>query len=89
LKHFLRRIIGFHTTKHYILSQGEHIVFIKPAEGFEGFLEILKSIDRREARKLIESERISRSSIRLIFHDPNKWVSKLEEFKKKWMELLE
>jgi len=38
--------------------------------------------------KLIESERISRSSIRLIVHDPNKWVSKLEEFKKKWMALL-
>ncbi len=65
------------------------IVFVKPAENFEGILEIGKNIDHREARKLIESERISRSSIRLFFHDPNKWGSKLEEFKKKWMELLE
>lgn len=79
----LWHVIGFHTAKHYILSHGEQIVFVKPAESFEGILEILKNIDHREARKLIESERISRSSIRLTFHDPNKLVSKLEEFKKK------
>lgn len=89
LKHFLRRVIGFHAAKHYILSHGERIVFVKPTESFEGILEIFKSIDHRKARKLIESERVSRNSIRLIVHDPNKWVSKLEEFKKKWIELLE
>lgn len=89
LKHFLRRVIGFQAAKHYLLSHGERIVFIMPKEAFKGILEILKSIDHHEARKLIESERVSRNSIRIIIHDPNKWVSKLEDFKKKWIELLE
>jgi hypothetical protein len=43
-----------------------------PKEAFKGILEILKSIDHHEARKLIESERVSRNSIRIIIHDPNK-----------------
>jgi len=65
------------------------IDFVKPAESFKGILEILRSIDHHHTRKIIESERISRNSIRLLIHDLNKWVSKLEEFKKKWIELLE
>ena len=38
LKHFLRKIIGFHTAKSYILSHGEHIIFVDSEEDFEGIL---------------------------------------------------
>jgi len=71
------------------LSHGERIVFVDQSESFKGILEILKSIDHLEARKLIKAERFSRDSIRFIIHDPNKWALKLDELKQKWIELLE
>lgn len=89
IKHFLRRVIGFHAAKHFLLSHGERIVFVDQSESFNGILEILKSIDHHEARKLIKAERVSRDSIRFIIHDPTKWASKLDELKQKWIELLE
>jgi len=89
LKHFLRRIIGFQTANHYLLSHGERIVFVNPYESFEGILGILQEMDHQKARELIRSERISRDSIRYIIHDPEKWASKLEELKQKFEDLLE
>jgi len=89
LKHFLRRVIGFQTANHYLLSHGERIVFVNPNEDFHSILEILQNMDHQKARKLIRSERITRDSIRYIIHDPEKWASKLEELKQKFKELLE
>jgi precorrin-6B methylase 2 len=89
LKHFLRRVIGFQTANHYLLSHGERIVFVNPHESFKGILEILKKMDHQKARKLIRSERTSRDSIRYILHDPERWAIKIEELKKKFKDLLE
>lgn len=89
LKHFLRKIIGFRTAKSYLLSHGEHIIFVDPNESFEGILEILKCMDYTKARKLIRSERTSRDSIRFIIHDLEKWNLKLQDLKQKADELLE
>lgn len=89
LKHFLRRVIGFQTANHYLLSHGERIVFVIPNESFEGILEILHEMDHQKARELIRSERTSRDSIRYIVHDPAMWASKIEELKKKFKDLLE
>lgn len=89
LKHFLRRVIGFQTVNHYLLSHGERIVFVNPRENFEGILPILKSMDHQKARELIRSERISRESIKFIVHDPKRWALKLEDLKQKCKDLLE
>jgi len=89
LKHFLRRVIGFQTANHYLLSHGERIVFVNPHESFKGILEILKKMDHQKARKLIRSERTSRDSIRYILHDPERWAIKIEELTKKLKILLE
>jgi hypothetical protein len=89
LKHFLRRIIGFQTANHYLLSHGERIVFVNPHESFNSILGILQEMDHQKARELIRSERITRDSIRYIIHDPEKWASKLEELKQKFKDLLE
>lgn len=89
LKHFLRRVIGFQTANHYLLSHGERIVFVNPRENFEGILPILKSMDHQKARELIRSERISRESIKFIVHDPKRWALKLEDLKQKCKDLLE
>jgi hypothetical protein len=72
LKHFLRRIIGFRTAKSYLLSLGARIVFVNPAESFEGILEMLKSMDYKKAGEIIRSERTSRDSLRFIVHDLKK-----------------
>lgn len=89
LKHFLRKIIGFRTAKSYLLSHGEHIVFVDPKESFEGILEILRGMDFKKARELIRSERTARDSIRLIMHDLKKWKSKLQELEQLAMEFME
>ena len=88
LKHFLRKIIGFRTAKSYLLSHGEHIIFVDPRESFEGILEILKTMDFKKARELIRSERTSRDSIRFIMHDIEKWNSILQDLKQKANELI-
>lgn len=87
LKHFLRRVIGHNSAKSYLLSHGERIVFVKEAEMFEGILEIIKNTDHEFARDLIESERVSRSSIKFIIHNPVKWELKIEDLIKKWKNL--
>lgn len=89
LKHFLRKIIGFHTAKSYILSHGEHIIFVDSEESFEGILEILKTMDFKKARELIRSGRTSRDSIRFVMHDLKRWKSKLQVLKQTAEELLE
>ena len=81
LKHLLRKIIGFRTAKSYILSHGEHIIFVDPQECFEGILEILRGMDYKKARELIRSGRTSRDSIRFIMHDLKRWNSKLQALK--------
>jgi len=89
LKHFLRKIIGFRTAKSYILSHGEHIIFVDSTESFEGILEILKSMDFQKARELIRSGRTSRDSIRFVMHDLKRWKLKLQALKQTAEELLE
>lgn len=89
LKHLLRKIIGFHTAKSYILSHGEHIIFVDPQESFEGILEILKGMDYKKARELIRSGRTSRDSIRFVMHDLKRWNMKLQALKQTADELLE
>ena len=89
LKHFLRKIIGFRTAKYYLLSHGEHIIFVDPNESFAGILEILKNMDFKKARVQIRSERTSRDSIRFIVHDLKRWNLKLRDLKQKADELLE
>lgn len=89
LKHLLRKIIGFRTAKSYILSHGEHIIFVDPQEGFEGILEILRGMDYKKARELIRSGRTSRDSIRFVMHDLKRWNSKLQALKQTADELLE
>jgi len=89
LKHLLRKIIGFRTAKSYILSHGEHIIFVDPQEGFEGILVILRDMDYKKARELIRSGRTSRDSIRFVMHDLRRWNSKLQALKQTADELLE
>ena len=89
LKHLLRKIIGFRTAKSYILSHGEHIIFVDPEESFEGILEILKGMDFKNARELIRSGRTSRDSIRFVMHDLKRWNSNLQVLKQTADELLE
>ncbi len=88
LKHFLRKIIGFHTAKSYILSHGEYIIFVDPLESFEGILDIFKNMDYKKARERIRSERTSRDSIRFVMHDLKRWNSKLQDLKQKANELI-
>jgi hypothetical protein len=83
LKHFLRKIIGFRTAKSFLLSHGEHIIFVDPKESFEGILYIFKHMDHAKARELIRSERTSRDSIRFVMHDLMKWNLKLDDLKQK------
>ncbi len=89
LKYFLRKIIGFHTAKVFLLSHGERIVFVNPKENFEGIVEILKNVDYKKAGELIRSERTSRESIRYIIHDIKRWNAKLYGLMVKANELLE
>jgi len=89
LKHLLRKIIGFRTAKSYILSHGEHIIFVDSQESFEGILEILRGMDYKKARELIRSSRTSRDSIRFVMHDLKRWNSKLQALKQTANELLE
>ena len=88
LKHFIRKIIGFRTAKFYLLSHGEHVIFVAPKESFEGILEILKNTDFKRARDLIRSERTSRDSIRFVMHDLIKWHLELQALKQKANELI-
>lgn len=88
LKHFLRKIIGFRTAKSYLLSHGDHIIFVNPKESFEEILKILREMDFKKARELIRSERTARDSIRLIMHDLKRWNSKLHDLKQKAKELI-
>ena len=83
LKHFLRKIIGFRTAKSFLLSHGEHIIFVDPKESFEGILYIFKHMDHAKARELIRSKRTSRDSIRFVMHDLMKWNLKLDDLKQK------
>ena len=89
LKHFLRKIIGFRTAKSYLLSHGEHIIFVNPEESFEEIVKILRGMDFKKARKLIRSERTSRDSIRFVIHDMTRWNSKLQDLEQKAKELIE
>jgi hypothetical protein len=89
LKHFLRKIIGFRTAKSFLLSHGEHIIFVDPYESYEGILSIFKNIDFTNVRELIRSERTSRDSIRFIMHDLKKWKLKLQDLKQNANNLLE
>ncbi len=89
LKHFLRKIIGFRAAKSFLLSHGEHIIFVDTNEPYEGILSILKNMDYTKARKLIRSERTSRDSIRFIMHDLEKWKLKLRDLKQNASDLLE
>lgn len=89
LKHFLRKIIGFRTAKSFLLSHGEHIVFVNPHESHESILSILKSMDHVKARELIRLERISRDSIRFVMHDVVKWNLKLQDLKQNANKLLD
>jgi len=89
LKHFLRKIIGFRTANSFLLSHGEHIIFVNPHESFEGILSILKNMDYSKARDIIRSERTSRDSLRFIMHDLIKWNLKLQDLKQSANDLLE
>ena len=89
LKHFLRKIIGFRTAKSFLLSHGEYIIFVDPAESFEGILGILKNMDYTKARKLIRSERTSRDNIRFVMHDLMRWNLKIQDLKQNANELVE
>jgi hypothetical protein len=89
LKHFLRKIIGFRTAKSFLLSHGEHIIFVDPQESFEDILYILKNMDHAKARELIRSERTSRVSMRFVMHDLEKWKLKLIDLKQSANKLLE
>lgn len=89
LKHFLRKIIGFRTAKSFLLSHGEHIVFVNPKENYEDILYILRSMDFILARELIRSERTSRDNIRFIVHDRIKWNLKLQDLKQSANDLLD
>ena len=89
LKHFLRKIIGFRTAKSFLLSHGEHIIFVNPRESFEGILSILRNMDFSKARTIIRSERTSRDNIRFIMHDLAKWTLKLQDLKQSANDLLE
>ena len=89
LKHFLRKIIGFRTAKSFLLSHGEHIVFVNPRENYEDILSILRSMDFTLARESIRSERTSRDNIRFIMHDLIKWNLKLQDLKQSANDLLE
>ena len=89
LKHFLRKIIGFRTAKSFLLSHGEHIIFVDPHESYEGILSILKNMDYTKARELIRSERTPRDSLRFIMHELKKWNLKLNDLKQSANDLLE
>ena len=89
LKHFLRKIIGFRTAKSFLLSHGEHIIFVNLKENFEDILYILKNMDYGKAREIIRLERTSRDSIRFVMHDLAKWNLKLENLKQSANDLLE
>ncbi|MBD3256274.1 MAG: hypothetical protein GF383_14345 [Candidatus Lokiarchaeota archaeon] len=89
LKHFLRKIIGFRTAKSFLLSHGEHIIFVNPGETFEGILSILKNTDFSKVRELIRLERTSRDHIRFVVHDLERWNLKLKDLKQNAKNLLE
>ena len=79
LKHFLRRVIGHAAANVYLLAHGERMVFVNPAETFEGIVEILRSVDYPAAREKISSERKSRDRISLLMHTPERWGEKIKK----------
>jgi len=89
IKHFLRKIIGFRTAKSFLLSHGEHIIFVDPHESYECILSILKNMDYTKARELIRLERTPRDSLRFIMHELKKWNLKLKDLKQSANNLLE
>ena len=89
LKHFLRKIIGFRTAKSYLLSHGEHIIFVDPNESFEGIIDIVRNMDYKKAREVIRSERTPRDSIRFVMHDLARWDLKIQDLKQKANEFVE
>jgi len=78
LKHFLRRVIGEAAANAYLLAHGERMVFVNPAETFEGIVDILRNMDYAAAREKIASERIPRGRLPIVMHNPEKWAEKIK-----------
>jgi len=83
IKHQLRRIIGHKAASYYLLAHGERILFVDPDESLAGITSILSEMDQAAARKLIESERRSRSSIFILMHVVDKWKEKVRKLREK------
>jgi hypothetical protein len=79
LKHFLRRVIGQAAANAYLLAHGERMVFVNPAENFNGILAILQAVDQPAARKMIAQGRRSRDRMSLVMHNPEKWEEKINK----------
>lgn len=87
LKHHLRRTIGHAAASHYLLVHGERIVFVDPGETLEGIKEILKRMDHKAAREIIEKERKSRSAISIVMHAGDKWKEKMARLRARLQEM--
>ncbi len=73
LKHFLRRVIGHSAASAFLLAHGERLLFVNPKENASDILEILKSVDYREAQKRIAIERNPRDCMPILVHRPEEW----------------
>lgn len=79
LKHFLRRVVGHAAANVYLLAHGERMVFVNPAETFEGIVEILRAVDYPAAREKISSERKVRDRMSLLMHIPERWGERIKK----------
>jgi hypothetical protein len=89
LKHLLRKIIGFSAANCFLLSHGERIAFVNPAETYDGIRQILLEMDVLDARKRIIAERNSRDALSIIMHDVKKWEEKMNQLAAELENLLE
>jgi hypothetical protein len=82
LKHFLRRVIGQAAANTYLLAHGERMVFVNPAESFDGIVGILRTMNYAAAREKIAKERKSRDRLSVVMHNPEKWEEKIKKMYK-------
>lgn len=84
LKHLLRRTIGYSAAGAYLFAHGERMLFVQPNEPFPKIVEHLKLGDWVTGRKKVRAERISRSAIIHVMHDPARWLNEMTVLQKKW-----
>jgi hypothetical protein len=82
LKHYLRRTIGQHSAKEYLVRHGARLFFVNLDAKIEEIETILKHMDQTEARKILDKERPSRNDVESLMHKEHAWIVLNPQFEK-------